>query len=66
MPLVLLQPRTDPEREAEAVARWPLGTSGFPLVAAVAQRLRLTLITADRVQAQGCAFHAIDADLIAG
>lgn len=38
--LVLLQPRTDPEREAEAVARWPLGTSGFPLVAAVAQRLR--------------------------
>ncbi|MBL8735234.1 MAG: hypothetical protein JNL12_02280 [Planctomycetes bacterium] len=38
--LVLLLPRTDPEREAEAVARWPLGTSGFPLVAAVAQRLR--------------------------
>ena len=38
--LVLLLPRTDPAREAEAVARWPLGTSGFPLVAAVAQRLR--------------------------
>jgi hypothetical protein len=32
----------------------------------VAQRLRLTLLTADGVQAAGCAFHAIDADLVSG
>jgi hypothetical protein len=38
--LVLLAPRTDPAREAAAVRRWPDGTSGFPLVAAVAERLR--------------------------
>ena len=36
------------------------------LHAAVAQRLRMTLITADRGQAAGCAFHAIDVDLLAG
>lgn len=36
------------------------------LHAAVAQRLRLTLLTADRQQAAGCAFHAIAADLIVG
>jgi hypothetical protein len=36
------------------------------LHAAVAQRLRLTLLTADGVQAAGCAFHAIDADLVSG
>ena len=35
------------------------------LHAAVAQRLRMTLITADRGQAAGCAFHAIDVDLLA-
>jgi hypothetical protein len=40
--LLLLQPRTDPQREAELAKRWPDGTSGFPLVAAVAQRLRGT------------------------
>lgn len=36
------------------------------LHAAVAQRLRMKLITADRAQAAGCAFHAIDFDLVAG
>jgi hypothetical protein len=36
------------------------------LHAALAQRLRMTLITADRGQAAGCAFHAIDVDLLAG
>ncbi len=36
------------------------------LHAAVAQRLRMTLITADRGQDAGCAFHAIDVDLLAG
>ena len=35
------------------------------LHAAVAQRLRLKLITADRGQAAGCAFHAIDFELVA-
>lgn len=35
------------------------------LHAAVAQRLRLPLMTADRAQASGCAFHAIDCDLVA-
>lgn len=38
--LVLLAPRTDPEREAEQARRWPDGFAGFPLVAAVAERLR--------------------------
>lgn len=38
--LVLLAPRTDPDREAERARRWPDGSAGFPLVAAVAQRLR--------------------------
>lgn len=41
-----------------------LGTAAA-LHAAVAQRLRLPLITADRAQASGCAFHAIDCDLVA-
>lgn len=36
------------------------------LHAAVAQRLRMKLITADRGQAAGCAFHAIDFDLVIG
>ena len=36
------------------------------LHAAVAQRLRMKLITADRGQAAGCAFHAIDVDLVVG
>jgi predicted nucleic acid-binding protein len=36
------------------------------LHAAMAQRLRMTLVTADRGQAAGCAYHAIDADLVAG
>jgi len=35
------------------------------LHAAVAQRLRMMLLTADRAQAAGCAFHAIDFDLVA-
>lgn len=34
------------------------------LHAAVAQRLRLPLLTADRAQASGCVFHAIDCDLV--
>lgn len=38
--LVLLAPRTDAEREAAAAKRWPDGSFGFPLVAAVAERLR--------------------------
>ena len=38
--LLLLQPRTDPEREAELARRWPDGGTGFPLVSAVAQSLR--------------------------
>lgn len=38
--LVLLVPRTDPESEAEQARRWPDGFAGFPLVAAVAERLR--------------------------
>lgn len=35
------------------------------LHAAVAQRLRMRLLTGDRGQAAGCAFHAIDCDLVA-
>lgn len=38
--LVLLMPRTDPAREAHLAARWPDGSFGFPLMAAVAERLR--------------------------
>lgn len=38
--LLLLMPRTDPAREAAASARWPDGSYGFPLVGAVAERLR--------------------------
>ncbi len=38
--LVLLPPLTDPEREAQQVQRWPDGRFGFPLAAAIAQRLR--------------------------
>lgn len=38
--LVLLRPCTDPEREARLAERWTEGLAGFPLVAAVAQRLR--------------------------
>ncbi len=34
------------------------------LHAAVALRLRMMLITADRGQAAGCAFHAIDCELV--
>ncbi len=34
------------------------------LHAAVALRLRMLLITADRGQAAGCAFHAIDCELV--
>lgn len=59
--------RTDIERAAALCEAHASGLrTPDALHAAVAQRLRLTLITADRVQAQGCAFHAIDADLIAG
>lgn len=36
------------------------------LHAAVAQRLRMMLLTADRGQALGCAFHAIECDLVVG
>ena len=36
------------------------------LHAAVAQRLRMVLLTADKGQAAGCAFHAIDCDLVVG
>jgi hypothetical protein len=38
--LLLLGPRTDPEREAHQAQRWPDGTFGFPLVGAIAERLR--------------------------
>lgn len=38
--LVLWPGCTDAEREAEAAVRFPDGTGGFPLVTAVAQRLR--------------------------
>lgn len=34
------------------------------LHAAVAQRLRMTLLTADRGQASGCSFHAIACELV--
>jgi predicted nucleic acid-binding protein len=34
------------------------------LHAAVAMRLRLPLITADKGQASGCTFHAIDCELV--
>lgn len=36
------------------------------LHAAVAQRLRMMLVTADRRQVAGCAFHGIDCDLLVG
>ena len=36
------------------------------LHAAVALRLRMVLITADRGQAAGCAFHAIECELVGG
>ena len=36
------------------------------LHAAVARRLRMMLITADKGQAAGCAFHAIDCELVGG
>jgi len=38
--LLLLAPRTDAAREQAAAARWPDGDYGFPLVGAVAERLR--------------------------
>lgn len=38
--LVLLRPCTDPGREARLAERWTEGLAGFPVVAAVTQRLR--------------------------
>jgi hypothetical protein len=38
--LVLLPPLSDPEREARSRERWGNGRFGFPMAAAVAQRLR--------------------------
>jgi hypothetical protein len=38
--LVLLPPLTDPEREVRSRKRWGNGRFGFPMTAAVAQRLR--------------------------
>ncbi|MCK5940589.1 MAG: hypothetical protein KAI24_01370, partial [Planctomycetes bacterium] len=38
--LLLRLPITDPEAERRMVRRWPDGTFGFPLVAAIANRLR--------------------------
>ena len=38
--LVLLPPLSDPEREARSRQRWGNGRFGFPMAAAVAQRLR--------------------------
>ncbi|HEX6812757.1 MAG TPA: hypothetical protein VF384_14115 [Planctomycetota bacterium] len=38
--LVLLPPLGDPERETRAAQRWANGRFGFPMMAAVAQRLR--------------------------
>lgn len=37
--LVLLPPRTDPEREAVLASRWPDGDRGYPLLAAVARAI---------------------------
>jgi predicted nucleic acid-binding protein len=49
--------RTDEDTAAQASAR---------LLAAVAQRLRTMLVTADRAQVVGCAVHGIDRDLLVG
>ena len=59
--------RHDLERAAELCADHASGLrTPDALHAAVAQRLRLTLVTADRGQAAGCAFHAIACELVAG
>jgi hypothetical protein len=46
--LLLRVPIADPEAERRQVRRWPDGTFGFPLVRAIANRLR----TADEVEAE--------------
>lgn len=59
--------RSDLER---AAALCEVHASGLrtpdALHAAVALRLRMTLVTADRGQAHGCTFHAIDCDWVGG
>jgi len=58
--------RADFERAAELCEAHASGLrTPDALHAAVAQRLRMMLLTADRAQAAGCAFHAIDFDLVA-
>ena len=58
--LLLWPACTDPARDADAAERFPDGTGGFPLVAAIAQRLRGA--DPDAVDA---AFAAVLADLAA-
>lgn len=58
--LLLWPACTDPARDAEAAARFPDGTGGFPLVTAIAQRLRGA--SPDAVDA---AFAAVLAELAA-
>jgi len=57
--LVLLQPRTDPEREALLGERWPEGERGFPLVAAVANALGAAEETAVRAAFTQAAARAL-------
>ncbi|MBL8755041.1 MAG: hypothetical protein JNK15_17185, partial [Planctomycetes bacterium] len=57
--LVLRLPRTDPERERSAVRRWPDGISGFPLVAAVAEQLRLATAEAAGATFAAAVAHAL-------
>jgi hypothetical protein len=58
--LLLLQPRSDPEHEAELARRWPDGGYGFPLVGAIAERLRAADPTAAGAVFAAAAQQALD------